>query len=617
MLIKKIEIKNYRGIKNQTLNFTNFNTLIGKNDCGKSTIINAIKLFFNDEKVSIKDFNFYQVEPQNIEITVVLSNFQPDKLKAFLVKGEKDDGFDEVIKDYLDDGNLVIKKIWSYKENSEVSASMEIQIASFKDYEIHGANTAQLKKWGAELDAQPAVDGSGNNSDMERRAALRQKLVDMENSREMILVTVKNKDLQDILPSIEWLKADHSIETTTSEFKGTFATEIRNIINKERESGELSTLSGIEEKITSKINEESEVIKKCMSEHISDLSELIITPSFSWEKGVEITDVRIQLTGDQKLIPLVNKGSGYRRLFMVGRLRYLAEKKQITDVIYLVEEPETFLHPSAQEEMLHSLLSLAESNQIFVTTHSPIFTGATCRNALTLCKKMNSELIYEQRCDDAFLFEIAKQLGVKPSHNILDTYKALVFVEGCNDRKFLKIASEKLEKALHDLEAKGEIAIIEGGGESLGNFIDIQFFESQGKTMFLIIDSDDYDPEQITDAQKRKNLDRKSRENRELKEKFEQKKNAKCFILKKKNIDTYYHPRAIKRINNTFPDLAIFPDSFCFPTYVSSINDLIQGNLPKKNCLSYFIEMTSDEWREVSNGELEEIFDEIVEATHI
>ena len=62
MYISQIDIKNYRGIREETLKFSNFNTLIGRNDCGKSTIINAIKLFFNDEKITQKDFNFYQKE---------------------------------------------------------------------------------------------------------------------------------------------------------------------------------------------------------------------------------------------------------------------------------------------------------------------------------------------------------------------------------------------------------------------------------------------------------------------------------------------------------------------------------------------------------------------------
>jgi putative ATP-dependent endonuclease of the OLD family len=39
----------------------------------------------------------------------------------------------------------------------------------------------------------------------------------------------------------------------------------------------------------------------------------------------------------------------------------------------LIEEPETFLHPSAQQDLLDSIKDLSEDNQIIITTHSPIF----------------------------------------------------------------------------------------------------------------------------------------------------------------------------------------------------------------------------------------------------
>jgi hypothetical protein len=88
--------------------------------------------------------------------------------------------------------------------------------------------------------------------------------------------------------------------------------------------------------------------------------------------------------------------------------------------------------------------------------------------------------------------------------------------------------------------------------------------------MFLIIDSDIYDPSQITEPNIQSGLNNQQRNNAELKIKFETKPNSKCFILKKKNIDTYYHPAAIRRINTTFPITTLFADNFCFDTYVKA-----------------------------------------------
>ena len=39
--------------------------------------------------------------------------------------------------------------------------------------------------------------------------------------------------------------------------------------------------------------------------------------------------------------------------------------------MFFIDEPETFLHPVAQNKLLQSLNKISENNQIFITTHSP------------------------------------------------------------------------------------------------------------------------------------------------------------------------------------------------------------------------------------------------------
>ncbi len=613
--ISKIHIKNYRGIVEQELIFTKYNTLIGRNDCGKSTIINAIKLFFSEEKATKKDFNYYQEKNRDISITVTLADFSSPELKQFLVQGEKDDGFAEVVQDYCINGEVTLRKVYKDNGMDSISAETAIEVCSFKNYPIYTyKKVTEITSWIKSLGVIVPQDGTGNNSIIEKQKYIREKLLELNEERELIYRSIKFVDIKNALPAVECVKADQSIDTTTTEFKGTFSSEVRSIIKSETESGERSTLAAIESKISTRIQEETEAIKLCMSEHISDLEKLIITPSFSWEKGVEITNVDIQLKGDKKPIPLENKGAGYRRLFMVGRLRYLAEKKRSENVIYLVEEPETFLHPSAQDEMLQSLLSLSESNQIFVTTHSPIFLGATKLNAITLCKKEETELHYKQNHDEDFLIGIAQEIGVKPSHNILDTYEKIIFVEGSNDREYWRIVSKKLGYNLHTMEDTKKIAIFDGGGESLSNFIDIMYFESLGKTMFLIIDSDKYDPTQITNPDKQKSLDEKQARNMALQLKFNAKTAAKTFILNKKSIDTYYHPKAIERKTGLTLSIGskLFPDTFCTETFLKNLKkDNPSLNICKKNWLEVFEEMTPAEWAEVSNGELESILEAV------
>lgn len=46
MILEQIKIKNFRGYKDETvISFSNLTTFIGKNDVGKSTVLEALEIF--------------------------------------------------------------------------------------------------------------------------------------------------------------------------------------------------------------------------------------------------------------------------------------------------------------------------------------------------------------------------------------------------------------------------------------------------------------------------------------------------------------------------------------------------------------------------------------------
>lgn len=55
MKIKKIKIKNFRSYKDEVqIEFGDLTAFVGKNDIGKSTVLEALDIFFNDSKGVIK-----------------------------------------------------------------------------------------------------------------------------------------------------------------------------------------------------------------------------------------------------------------------------------------------------------------------------------------------------------------------------------------------------------------------------------------------------------------------------------------------------------------------------------------------------------------------------------
>ena len=55
MKIHKVTLTNFRGYKNPTtIDFNDLTVFVGRNDIGKSTVLEALDLFFNDGKGVIK-----------------------------------------------------------------------------------------------------------------------------------------------------------------------------------------------------------------------------------------------------------------------------------------------------------------------------------------------------------------------------------------------------------------------------------------------------------------------------------------------------------------------------------------------------------------------------------
>jgi len=94
MKISKIEIFNYRGIKkNQTVPLTNFSSIVGQNDSGKSIIPNAIASFLNLKEYPITHSDFNNPESP-IEIACTfraenLSEILASKIKSKIKKTDE------------------------------------------------------------------------------------------------------------------------------------------------------------------------------------------------------------------------------------------------------------------------------------------------------------------------------------------------------------------------------------------------------------------------------------------------------------------------------------------------------------------------------------------------
>lgn len=92
--IQKIHIKNFRSIVDETIELSDFNCFVGKNDSGKSNVLKALNLFFNGETDYNTNFDFNsdyskfakRGAKQAREITIELDVVVPESFKETGIK---------------------------------------------------------------------------------------------------------------------------------------------------------------------------------------------------------------------------------------------------------------------------------------------------------------------------------------------------------------------------------------------------------------------------------------------------------------------------------------------------------------------------------------------------
>jgi predicted ATPase len=101
-----------------------------------------------------------------------------------------------------------------------------------------------------------------------------------------------------------------------------------------------------------------------------------------------ISSVDVQLGDAATTTPLSEKGTGLRGAVLTALLQYLADQSA-RSLVLAVEEPESFLHPAAQEAMGRHLegMSKPDNVSLLVTTHSPYVMTRDSRSRVSQLTK--------------------------------------------------------------------------------------------------------------------------------------------------------------------------------------------------------------------------------------
>ena len=183
---------------------------------------------------------------------------------------------------------------------------------------------------------------------------------------------------------------------------------------------------------------------------------------------------------------LVNvNGAGIREA-----LRLILDYEFSQPDILLLEELEVHLHPGLEVAMMQYLLSISDSCQIFVTTHSTNFIESETSQNIYFVAKQKATSISNLNWGDV-VDKVPAELGIQLSS--LFMFEVLVFVEGKTDESVLRRFAETLGYNIN----KNSVGFINMEGiRNFGNFAVndvLEFLKSRGLDLFFVADRDEKD----------------------------------------------------------------------------------------------------------------------------
>ncbi len=537
MILTKIKIHQYKGINEEKeIVIDDFNIIVGQNDAGKSTVLKSLDCFLNSNNPSKEDLNNSSTD-NLISVTLF---FHPSKQSVIIDQNIKTTFEEEELLN--EHSQLEVKKVWDVSK-SRITADTYLTRKKYAENDFISQTEKQLivscSKLG--IDTQKANGTEFNNK--EKRQKIRQHNIDTNTEFyfevEKLPTSGSNRfkiihdRIKGILPRFEYFKADTSLSETDSAIQKFFKTLAIKTLDEEIDTADVEgtiaeKLGEVLKKITVKIND---VVPN------NEKVEPII--DFDWTK---LVSTKFKSTDDGTEVPLSSRGDGFRRITIMAYFEYLAEqqKTEHQKIIFGLEEPETFLHPSAQESLFHKLIALCENNyQVLVSTHSSIIVSNSKKEKLIHVHKTGGVYNVEQEIGD--ITPIANDLGIKVDNqfvSLFDKAKVLLLVEGIADANALNHLCQqyKSNKLIAQDFTELKIAIIPiGGCDSIKHWVSLKLLSTLDKPFLIFQDSDKTNASDISP-------------NKSALESLGFKDGQDFIISKKRNLENYISPAAVNRL---------------------------------------------------------------------
>lgn len=493
MKLKRVRIENFRCYEDITVEFDALTTIIGKNDIGKSSILEALEIFFNNEMVKIEptDVNIHSEGNKVVTITCDFTNL-PESLVLDA------DAETNLAAEYLtiaDDILRVRKQFDCSKAKPTENVSIIANHPNLPDMEsLLTMKETELKK----IIRDNAIDSPLNGNPIMRKNIWNHfNAQNLLEEQDLSVALAGTKDiwgqLQKYLPTYALFQSDRSSKDSDNEVQDPMKNAIKEALRQAQ--GQIDAIQQkVKEEAEKIANDTYEALKKISPELAHDLK-----PQFTPSTPAKWNGLfSINMATDEG-IPLNKRGSGVRRMILVSFFKAAADRRakddNRNDVIYAIEEPETGQHPNNQKILIDSFYELANSgnSQVILTTHSPNLSKELPLESIRFVTRDDQDKPLVLICapDNDVIEKVFDALGILP--DIKPHVKVVVCVEGPTDIVAMHSFNRCLREHYPDMlniEDNPQVMMIPLGGSILKHWADYQYLQKLHCKEFHIYDND-------------------------------------------------------------------------------------------------------------------------------
>ena len=462
MKISSLTIRNFKSIRELNIeNIENALILVGKNNTGKTVVIDAIRVVSGSYQVTELDFNDRK---KNIEIQMTLEITEEDLIQLHT------HGIVSCLKEYDEWEQEFCDKLPSYEAGSLTFTCIANRKGEVRYEDRVEKNNPFIRE------VLPKLYYIGTNRDLKQfqdDMLMFQESAQLSKMRSQECIFDKARKCDrcfDCMEAIQKKKADELEIYETARLL-------------EYKMYQLNL-----QEFSARVNENYRMN--------GGLEEINYRVSFNMDQLFHI-DVEARHKEHSLVRPVENLGNGMRSIYMLSLLEtYVEDEKQIPSII-IVEYPELFLHPSLQKNAGRILYNLSKKNQVMFTTHSPNMLSNFTKGQL--CQIVTDEDGYSVTRPNADIDEVLDDLGY--SANDLLNVDFVFIVEGKQDKSRLPLLLERYYPEIRNKEGElSRISIITTNScTNIKTYANLKYMNQVYlKDQFLMIrDSDGKNPEQL------------------------------------------------------------------------------------------------------------------------